>query len=369
MHSASANHSLYWDIVKGIGIVAILLGHCGHPASAFFYLFHLVLFFFVTGYLYEETKYKDKSYLYFGKRLARIWPRYIFYALLFVILHNCLIDRGLYSGLEYYNHTMMLANWMNSLTLNCTEPVAGALWFVPVWLISGGLFSFVHCFGRFWAKKYKIPHLGLWFSGIVCAGLGLIGVFLNMRSCQLYYNVQAALLAVPFYFVAHLVRTCSPTLTRYLSWMKRPLISMIGCIASGICLRLVNTRLYIFIDIASMSIPGLIFYPISFLGIYFTLSFTRLLQRVRPLAMLLAFFGRHTFDIMALHFLIFKLGDWIYAYVFLHEMPPNLSSFPSLYGQTLWPIYVPVALLISSVAGDLLDRVQRHLLKTNGPSF
>ena len=88
MNTQKKARSLYWDIVKGWGIIAIVLGHTGYFAGAFVYLFHLALFFFITGYFYNETKYGDTPFLYFGSRLAGAWPRYMFYTLFFVLLHN-----------------------------------------------------------------------------------------------------------------------------------------------------------------------------------------------------------------------------------------------------------------------------------------
>ena len=108
MNTQKKARSLYWDIVKGWGIIAIVLGHTGYFAGAFVYLFHLALFFFITGYFYNETKYGDTPFLYFGSRLAGAWPRYMFYTLFFVLLHNFFVTHRLYAGQELYNHTRML---------------------------------------------------------------------------------------------------------------------------------------------------------------------------------------------------------------------------------------------------------------------
>lgn len=39
MNTQKKARSLYWDIVKGWGIIAIVLGHTGYFAGAFVYLF------------------------------------------------------------------------------------------------------------------------------------------------------------------------------------------------------------------------------------------------------------------------------------------------------------------------------------------
>ena len=61
MNPTTQSRSPYWDIVKGIGIIAIVLGHSCYFAVGFVYLFHLALFFFVSGYLYSEKKYGDRQ--------------------------------------------------------------------------------------------------------------------------------------------------------------------------------------------------------------------------------------------------------------------------------------------------------------------
>ena len=52
----NSTNKTYWNIVKGIGILCIVIGHTGIPLLYYVYLFHLAIFFFVSGYLYKEEK-------------------------------------------------------------------------------------------------------------------------------------------------------------------------------------------------------------------------------------------------------------------------------------------------------------------------
>ena len=348
MNQTTESRSLYWDIVKGLGITAIVLGHTGYFAGAFVYLFHLALFFFITGYFYNEKKYGDSPFLYFGVRLSGAWPKYMFYTLFFVLLHNFFVTHGLYTGQELYNHTQMLTAWMHSLSFQCPEQIQGALWFVPVWLVSAGLFGGCIWFGRTTSRKIGKPKGKLWFAAAAVFVLGSIGYFLNMRKCSLPYKLQAALLVVPIYFFAWLIRQYLPSLKRWLPWY--------GCILSAILLHLCNSRLHIFVDLDSMSVPGLWFYAVSALGIYFVLSLARLAEALTPAAKLLAFLGRQSFDIMAVHFLVFKLLDYGYASLVLKELPDTLSSFPVSFRYELGPLYIAAGLLIPAGIGWLTDR-------------
>lgn len=142
------------------------------------------LFFFITGYFYNETKYGDTPFLYFGSRLAGAWPRYMFYTLFFVLLHNFFVTHRLYAGQELYNHTRMLTAWMSSLSFDSPEQVQGALWFLPVWLVSSGLFAGCVWFGRAAARFTRKDNVKLPVCAFACILIGLAGVFLNMRSCR-----------------------------------------------------------------------------------------------------------------------------------------------------------------------------------------
>lgn len=59
------NRLNYLDVCKAIGIILVVLGHTyGLPEVLYniIYSFHMPLFFIVSGYLYNETKYNDISF-------------------------------------------------------------------------------------------------------------------------------------------------------------------------------------------------------------------------------------------------------------------------------------------------------------------
>ena len=73
--------------------------------------------------------------------------------------------------------------------------------------------------------------------------------------------------------------------------------------------------------------------------------------------------GRCSFDIMALHFTVFKLMDYAYARFFLPELPETLSSFPVSFRPQLGPFYVILGLLLPALAGRSVSFFTRRLLK------
>ena len=58
--SKEINRNIYWDIVRCLAIIGVVLGHCvynGH-VIVFVYFFQLPVFFFVSGFLFGAVTYK-----------------------------------------------------------------------------------------------------------------------------------------------------------------------------------------------------------------------------------------------------------------------------------------------------------------------
>ena len=53
MQSYSKERELWIDILRGLGILFVILGHCSPPFNKLIYGFHMPLFFLLSGYLYH----------------------------------------------------------------------------------------------------------------------------------------------------------------------------------------------------------------------------------------------------------------------------------------------------------------------------
>lgn len=348
------DRSAYWDIVKGLAIIAIVMGHCG-ILTAYVYLFHLAVFFFVTGYFYNENKYGDDPFRYLGARLAGCWPRFLFYGVCCVLLHNFFVAHGLYADAEPYNHTVMLTSILQGVVLQYTEPMQGAMWFVPVWVLSSACFCGIVWFGRTAARRLGLARAESAVTALGVLASGTAGLFLFDRQCWLPYNLQCAVLAVPFYYAAWMMRRHLPSFKRFTTWY--------GAMISAIFLYLIHARFHITIDISAMNIPGFFYFPISLLGIYLVLSLAALAERIPVLSKGLAFLGNHSFDIMALHFLVFKFIDLAYArFAAASVTAENLSGFPVGFRGKLEPVYLVLGVLLPALAGWGLDKAVHFLL-------
>ena len=149
------------DIVKAIGIISIVMGHCCYsimiPAlnvsvGEFVYSYHLMVFFFVAGFFYKR-EYHEHPEQYIGKRLLKLGGMLFLYNTVFTLLHNTLVSLKMISSTEHYSISKMISCIVQSLLMKYTEELLGACWFLPMFFIGTALFAIA--FSK--AEKSKKP--------------------------------------------------------------------------------------------------------------------------------------------------------------------------------------------------------------------
>ncbi|MFT4006844.1 MAG: acyltransferase [Lacrimispora sp.] len=342
MEEKKTERLLFWDILKGIGIVSIVFGHSqnlGILIRAVYY-YHLAIFFFVSGYLFNEERYGDKPFEFFARRLKNMWMPYVCYGGLFVLLHNFLTVNRLFPS-EYYGRKDMLYALSDTLFLHCSEGPAGAMWFIPVMLAVGIVFSVLLWFCRNYLPSPARP----WALAFFCGLAGFVGVILNRGGIRLDYHVQTALLVVPVYYGGYLLRVKKIDPEKYVAWP--------GVVFCGVLLSYFLLSTNESVELSVNVIPrGVNFYVISAAGIYLCCFAAKCLQKHPKAGGAAALLGKYSFDIMALHFLVFKVVDWIYG-LLINDPIENRVRFPHSYGELhllylVLGVVLPVVLAIAA---------------------
>ena len=93
--------SSVFNIVKALGIISMVKGHASAPVPLknFIYLYHMALFFFMSGYFFKE-EYNFKTFLI--KRIKSLYVPFVGYFLLFRLMHNVLYK------LNFINSTVLV---------------------------------------------------------------------------------------------------------------------------------------------------------------------------------------------------------------------------------------------------------------------
>lgn len=182
----------YWvDFLKGFAIVLVVLGHCDLPAALIHtvYLFHMPLFFMISGYL--DNSHKENSLWAVVKKKAPrlLWP-YLTYGVI-VILWKTLTNIGAEGNFT----TLLLKRitafvYGNQIWENNYDYI-GTLWFLV------GLFCVI-CISwlmhRIKAKKIQC---------IVAGVLSLSGAYFSKLllrwGIRLPWCLDVALVAILFY--------------------------------------------------------------------------------------------------------------------------------------------------------------------------
>ncbi|MDO4961981.1 MAG: acyltransferase family protein [Eubacteriales bacterium] len=373
----------YWDVVRGLGILAIVLGHiCFYgDVKAFVYLFHVPFFFFISGALYNETKYKDKPFEYFGARLKGTWTDYMICEVILIALHNTFVRMGIVPSQEIYSNFDKLYRVIFVSIFQRSEELDGPVWFIPFWIYSAGIFGGLvwagnkaaELTGRTFGTRISaaeaasanagaaetMPACRYLFIGILCAAAGFGGWKFVSKHIGYSQRMELSLLLLPITFAGFLLIPLYPKLRKAL---KNPAVSICMILITGCALRYCNVRKHIYIDLANYELGSSWFYLIFLIGAAFMLALAALTEKVRPAARLMAFFGRYSFYIMVFHIVVVKLID----YVYFRSIGPaaaavlgaDLMKYPSSFSGQLWIVYTVLGMLLPALFGAAVRKLR-----------
>jgi fucose 4-O-acetylase-like acetyltransferase len=129
--SVNKERNINIDIIKGIGIILMVGGHCGMPFTHFIYLFHMAIFFMASGYCFNASNSETmQDVLSFVKRKFKgLWFPYVLWMTVFSLLHNVFIKTGIYSP-DPWPISEIGQNIIKSFFLHGHTQLGSALWFI-----------------------------------------------------------------------------------------------------------------------------------------------------------------------------------------------------------------------------------------------
>ncbi|OIK06278.1 hypothetical protein BIV60_27360 [Bacillus sp. MUM 116] len=194
------------DIGKGLGMLLVMLGHTNIPSpiKTYIYTFHMPLFFFLSGYLFNFNKFPNIKTFVLKRTKTLILPylcfsfvAYLWFIFLFILRQ---VD---------YDHNLMLPILGSFIATRKSfwTVHTGALWFMNCLLCTELLFYILSKVGR--SKKSIL--IGLVF-------LSVLGCLYNkLVDKPLPWSIDISLISVGFYGVGFLYKEYKMKLERYLS--------------------------------------------------------------------------------------------------------------------------------------------------------
>lgn len=269
------------DIAKGIGIIAVLIGHLSSIGRVWIFSFHMPLFFILAGYFFKPENLKNRI----RKDSVRLLVPYLLTSIAIILFYFLL---SFISKKDInVNKWIIAAAWgsggLHSSLYLGSIPYIGAIWFLLA--LFWCKFSFTVLFS-FCKNIYAL--------GILCMGISILSIYINNNYINLPFSLLPGLAALIFYYFGYLCNKWGGVIDKYAWIIGLPLILIwvVNTIFQDSCLALVNCSYQ--------------FYPLSIIGGLGGTLFICILARViyaytRILSRFLIWIGEASLLILCIH--------------------------------------------------------------------
>ncbi len=357
------------DIVKAIGIICMVAGHCDSPITKFIYLFHMAIFFIASGYCFNVSKSDsyDSMLKFIKSKFKTLWFPYVLWTTIFSLLNNLFIRINVYTDNPllfkyasgkfivttlHWSINDILRNIAKSFLLHGATQIGSAFWFLATLME----LSIVYCVVDFTIKN--ILHI----SDTIRIQFLISVFFLNIGF--LCYIFGHSFYGIDRVFSNYILFHGGIVLKRYhISDKTRTEIQHFCiCVSTLIVLLVCNNVGKIALDQNSYVNP-VFFLIVSFSGWQFLYEIAHYIMKSNSLKNLFTCIGRNTLSVVILHFLSFKIVSYIG--VLINKQPLCIvAAFPVLYSDGLWWIAYLIVGLAVPICLNLLwkEKIKKLLL-------
>ena len=335
----------FWNIAKGVGIIAIVIGHtCIGFASNFVYMFHLQFFFFISGFLYSEIKYGNDPWLNMKNKIKSLWLPYFLIISFFVIFHNLFLILGLQlQDTSNLSLTEILVRVCEAMFGYSEEILAGPTWFLRTLAMAMIIFGFIVFISRIIERKSSLV-VKIFFQLVCVVALTVVGYPLILNHIQLPADMQISFEVMPFIWVGYILRNYKGDVEKFLN----PIVAVIAFVIVGV------VSVFKSIDFAYGSeFPYM--HLISLLGIYGCLYIAKLIRKFKASTKIMAFVGELSLYIMFLHFFILRIIDRIICNIKGDPTGDLFGNLPVAF-EELWWLYLIVCIPVSVLLGWVIKK-------------
>jgi fucose 4-O-acetylase-like acetyltransferase len=190
------------DRAKGWGMILVMAGHGALPFRSFLYFVPMPIFFFLSGYLYHEWKYKSVTQLVVARARRLLVPYFIFSILnsaLWLAFHPSAFSHGW--GAALWPQAYQILAWHRTED----DPYLGPYWFILCLFVTELLYFAVSRSGALLAIPLRVSPDR---CRIVLVALITAAGFYYARHWgqSLPWSFDIAMIAVAFYGAGHFAR-------------------------------------------------------------------------------------------------------------------------------------------------------------------
>lgn len=344
------------DIMKGIAIILVVMGHTYTKyIYNFISLFHVTIFFIISGYCFNNAYLETRKSFFelLRKRLLSLWLPYVAYNFIALLFQNFFLKIGFLTSdklayeklgaalLDGYCLPISLKESLvcifKSFIFMNSRPFVGGLWFL------GGLFfvTFLYCFIQFILQKIHLEKYHIVISFFLLC-LGFLFEKLDFDSKMSLIKQLDIILICEIMFVLGVIIRTKKVMDRLANLSFSIKIFIVGICFSLLVICSLNNS----ISIAGRVIVNPIFYlMVSLLGFILVYTVSHFINN-SYFKRIFIFLGQHTIPILALHTLAFKIITYMQVNIYGNDMIA-LSSYPVLENTLIWSVlYVLAGVLV-----------------------
>lgn len=270
------NKSIYWiNNLRAVGIILVIIGHNDTLLTKYIYSFHMPLFLFLSGMLFNDKKWSSLNNYIEHKVKTLLIP----YLILSLILYVIWIPLDLIQG-KFINNTILIKNFIGIFYSQGVHEYM--TWGVPMWFLT---MLFVVNILFFIINKYFKTYIG--YVIIILSIIGYLFTYIDMR---LPWSINVALVGIVFYAIGFLLRD---KIQSYVFNKKSYIIVCSLFLISIICSTL-NKRVDMYSSIYNN-------YFLFYLGAISGIFYIVLLVKMLPKNKIMTFIGVNTIYLLAFH--------------------------------------------------------------------
>lgn len=329
------------DAMRGIGIVLMVAGHSGFAGTDFIYLFHMALFFMLSGYFFRPARDLPALGHFCLRRVVTLWLPFVAANTAFTVCNNLFLKLHILTDdpriLDLPGNQVtgpvtlkdIVGRTVHWCVFDGGTQLGGALWFIQALFQISILYALV----EFVLRKGLHLQDTLTAQGFVSGVLLLLGWHWSRTG----WNVWGLGIAASGYSLFYL-----GTLAHRMGQPARnPVVRALTAVqALGVLLAMLH---FGSVGLAANQYPHWLFLLLaSAEGWVLVYEVSHLAMLLPPLGRALAALGRATMPIVILHFLSFKLVTWVGLQLTGGEAY-LLAAFPTLFTGGAWWLAYTVA--------------------------
>ena len=339
------------SFAKGIGIMLMPLGHTFFSTYGYavIYMFHMPLFFFLSGYCFKESHLEDfRNYA--KKRFSRIYVPFVKWGLIFLLLHNIFFHLNIYNDLYGYEGEVSqlygVSDYLKKaflifFCLSGNEQLLGGYWFLHTMFFASFIF--------YGLLKLKIPVIG----GIIALLLSVLLYFKGIPVVNIYCGAKEWL-AVACMMAGYLYKSYSiDKLADEYSAYVLPVCALLLIVGSVywrgemLTMKWVHTIPYF----VSAMAGSIIVMKVS--GFF--------VNKSHRFSVFISTIGDKTIEILTWHFLSFKLVSLLI--IVCYGLPiEHLAEFPVIRpynGQGWWILYFVIGVAVPVIVTSYTKKLTK----------